>query len=284
MVYGTSFIFNGQNSQDYNLMLCSIDSDETETNLGLDYEVMTYKSNHKVFDYGATYKDVLTFNMTVIHCDETPFDRNQIREIMRWLDNCEQLKWLSYYDSEEELNINYYCRITSKEKIKCGGNIIALKFTITCNSPYAYSEIKTVELPLTNITEDNFVFTNNIYINTDCNINPCVYFNLYTPEGELNYTYFRANINVDDDKKNHSDSSFICVFQEKTLIMDCENEGIFFNDDTIPDFNNNFHEDCQFANSFINLYRGMNTITCYTNKACNKIELKYREKYKIGEF
>ena len=297
MIYGTHFVFNGYDSRDLGLFLCSIGDDgENEINMGLDLEVINFEKNGKFYDYGAKHKDVLTFNMTVVTCDKHPLSREEIRKYMRIFDDYEEFKWLTVYDGDDK-EYNYYCRIISKVKYKYGGNIIGLTFGVQCDSQYAYSELK--EINLLNPYEEiigaakRYTYNHSLYLDSDVQIEPIFKFNYQWKRlGETNensnvsITLYEWNVN----NKNSFPMNLTVVpssFRDPItdgkgyLLIDCENQCVFSDRNEYLSYK---------ANPQLNLYdfpvfhRGVNNIKIVISSTIESVTILYREKYKIGEF
>lgn len=148
MVFGSHFIFDGTDSRDYNLFLCSFDGAQEENlSMGLGIEAITMELRDNTIDYGGKYNEVLTFQFSACLDDRQGnkvFDRKQVREIVNWLSS-KELKWLSFYD-EDDVEYWYFCRFTNIETKKFCGQVIGFNFEVTCDSPYAYSDIKIVKI------------------------------------------------------------------------------------------------------------------------------------------
>ena len=146
MVFGSHFIFDGVDSRDYDLLLCSFDgAQDEELSMGLGIEPIQIELRDRIIDYGGKWDEVITFEFAVAHgCSRIgePFSRKEIREIASWLTSSKDLKWLSIYD-EDDTEYFYYCRFTNIQQKKIGGQTLGLIFEVTCDSPFAYSDIKT---------------------------------------------------------------------------------------------------------------------------------------------
>lgn len=276
MIYPRYFYFNGISSESYNLIACSVGNDnENELNMGLDYDAEYYETNNQRYDYGAKYKDVLTFDMTVCHADHSYFDRNEIREIMRWLDDCkDEMRWLTCYDEESDRNMSYLCRITSKAKIKAVNNIVALKFEVTCDSSYAYSDV----IEQSTISTFNSPAILTIYIDSDDTIYPTLltkYTGNDTGIGSKNMYITNQSIYVDN-------SAYPLAFE-------INNYDKFVSDETLQIDNLNHIIDSSaghifgksFNGEFLKLKPGKNKIVVEFD---GTVTFQYRCKYKIGEF
>ena len=152
MVYGTHFIFNGVDSRDYKVKLSSFGNDrEEDISSALGIEPITDTLNDNIIDYGGRFCEVLTFHMTLIKSEEAPndyFTHKEFREIAKWLTSSKDLRWLSIYDGEDDTEYNYLCRFTSIVQKRLYGNIAGIELEVTCDSPFAYSDIKEIDMDI----------------------------------------------------------------------------------------------------------------------------------------
>lgn len=288
MIYGTHFIFNGHDSRDYNLILCSVGNDnENELNMGLDLNVINVEKNGKFYDYGAQYNDVLRFNMTVVPFDKHILSRDEIREYMRIFDDCNELKWLTVFDGDDK-EYNYYCRIISKRKYKYGGNVIGFTFEVQCDSQYAYSELKEINLlqkdaeptKLSFIKESFYRYKHSFYLDSDVEIEPIFKFN-YNCE-TLPVKIYLGIWKVNNKQSFPFDLSVVSGSDRSGyLLIDCEHQCIFTdkNEDLSYSIPPKFNEyDCPVFK------RGKNELEIIVSDTVDSISVSYREKYKLGEF
>lgn len=286
------FIFNDISSRDFRLALCTIGNDkEEELNLGLDYEVDTYSVRNIVFDYGAQYKGTLAFNMTVIHEDGSEFTRNQVREIMAWLDDCQdELRWLTFYDKETERNINYLCRITSKKKVKVGERIIGLKLEVTCDSPYAYSDKYKVSYDHTE--DNNMNGYHEIYVDSDTEVYPNITLDCaYGSENLFNLTMTNKSIIIPkkytDEESTYQE--FVMNIEPLPYVGGGAPRETFYIDshNQIIESSSNVRDVYYNISNFIfpTLTAGLNKITITSEASATCImKIEYRCRYKVGEF
>lgn len=271
MVFGTNYYFNGINSADYDLVLCSFERTSIEEiNMGLDYEVENYVTESVIYDYGAKYKEPIKFEMTVIHDDKSPFNRQQVREIMRWMDNCkDEMRWLTFYDDEVDRDINYLCRITGKYKIVING-VSGLKFEVTCDSSYAYgnlisdSIVSTHDSPITKeifVDSDDIVYPEMVIVykgtvRKDVSIYTVAETNERSMLRITNYD-FKKDMEIQIDNKNGIITTLIDGNVNKPALGD------------------------SFNGKFFCLFPGLNTVEFTVDGTTN---LKYRNVYKLGQF
>lgn len=152
--YGTSFEYNGKSSDDFGIILASIGEND-EFAMGLNRDVIRgslNKCRSQVNHIGTKYSDVLSFPFSIIKnpCshdgqEEMLFTRSEVRQINAWLTSPEFPKLLHFNDSDEY--IAYFAIITDVTDGAIGDKVYSLTYTVTCDSPYGYSDLitKTVE-------------------------------------------------------------------------------------------------------------------------------------------
>lgn len=147
-IYGKSFIFNGQSSDMYNIILASFRLPDT-FEMGLSRSLITGEMNkyRTSRNYnGWKYSDVLQFEFSIIKdpckTNDITFSRKEVRDINRWLLGSDIPSVLSFADDDDE-PVEYICNITNVEDDLAQGKIAELRYSVECNSPYAYTPVQT---------------------------------------------------------------------------------------------------------------------------------------------
>lgn len=146
--YGSNFEFNGKSSDEFGVVLASIgETDTYEMGLGrsiIKGDMNKYRS--QIHHLGTKYSNVLSFDFTIIKnpCDQNNqtdmlFSRDEIRKLNAWLTGPEMPKLLHFNDSDEY--IAYFGIITDVKNDALGDKIYALTYTVTCDSPFGYSDL-----------------------------------------------------------------------------------------------------------------------------------------------
>lgn len=111
---GKYFVFDGENSIEYNLMIAGIERNE-EINLALEREVLRGTLNRyrsKVFHMGASWKEPLSFQITFMkdackhqYSDAAMiFNEQEVNEIAAWLTSPDYPTLFHMYDFFQEVN------------------------------------------------------------------------------------------------------------------------------------------------------------------------------------
>lgn len=219
MVYGSSFIYDGICSDTYNLLLCSFESANEESNMGLDTEILydVSSSSIKRYEYNIKYSGTISLEMTLAKKDFTYFTRIEIREICKWLTGKKSSAWLSILDEEFD-DLNYKARVTSISKKKIGGNVAGLIIKWENSSPYAYTSEYTYEYT---ISQNDYLIS---FFNDSDDINNYLY----------PYVEIRAFQNIDRlSIVNTSDNNRLTrinnIVYNEIITMDNENGVIHTN-------------------------------------------------------
>lgn len=133
-----SFIFDGINSDEYNLFICEID-ETPDYDTGLNRELKTSErttSKPVQHQYGTQYTDNLEFLVTVVHKDGIEFSRQDTRSINSWLTHSSVPKIL-HFNNDDSMYVNYYATCTDIEDIVVADHI-GKRITFKCNAPYGF--------------------------------------------------------------------------------------------------------------------------------------------------
>lgn len=326
MIFGSHFIFDGIDSREFDVITCSFDGNQDESlPMGLGIEPITTELSDRIIDYGGKYNEVITFDFSITHsCGRMgePFDRREIRDITNWLSS-KELKWLSFFD-EDETEYWYFCRFTDIETKKIGGKTVGFNLEVTCDSPFAYSEIKTVKLWETTIekpSSDNVVSVgshtmDDIKIISDTDEPTCP--NLFIEHHGFKKLNKQINVLIYNNDSNAQNS---CALELTNFPIDDTSDGNADNSCVMVDPSNwvmcNYKKDSgnfipnysvayggtRMRNLNINIgtkpmeiYNGANHFKIYlfvnhgvtssddTTGCTMTFHMQYREKYRIGVF
>lgn len=274
-IFGKYFDFNGKSSKDFGLKIVSFDmldsipmGLERTINIG-EMNIFRQRPNH----FGATYSSTLQFTVTVVKdpliSDKNFFTRSEIGKINAWLTSPRfpELFHMTDYDNavESDEYVDYFVTIQNVESTFIQ-EIIGLKFTINCDSPFGYSEEKILTL-----TESEKEYT----IQND------------TDDLE-NYIYPVIEINPKDDKDitlaNITDNSSSIMFNptgaNNTIYIDCQRLTIKnYIGSLIPLTDLNIVDPQKIY--WFKLLSGQNKVKFSGNAI---VKIKYREYRKVGAY
>ena len=135
------FVFNNQNSDDYNLTIAwtgSPDIDISENGLNFSLEKTKNKSNNTTNTYGIQSENiVINFNAT--KKDFTEITRLESIRINEWLTSSSTPKNLAFNDNDS-YPLHYYAVCTQIEDVIVGGRLVGKNLRFETNSPFAFSK------------------------------------------------------------------------------------------------------------------------------------------------
>lgn len=144
--YARTFIFDDIPSENFGLAISSSDSGESSRKTSSDIEIKSQKIFRKPVPlfYGATQSPVLEFEAEVYttNLEITAVDASIIQ---RWLFGQTKYKKLRIVQPDME-EIYYNCILKEPYEKRVGNIIVGYSFTVSCDSPYAWGNDKTVIL------------------------------------------------------------------------------------------------------------------------------------------
>lgn len=153
-MYCTNFIFDGELSEDYGIIICSFNgSNDSNVDAGskIEFTTVSVPNSAKVLRTHAKYKEQLTISFSIckkpFEDKEFAFTAEEQREIMRWLIR-KDFKYICF-DSDGYENIFYNVQIHAEHK-RAGGELIGYNLTCTCDAPWGWSEEVIVNLSSVN--------------------------------------------------------------------------------------------------------------------------------------
>lgn len=156
-----SFVFNGINSEDFNVIIAWIDSPEPNTAInGLNREVKKSTANKiksKVNVYGSNNTDVITFSFSIVRIDGTEIAREESIRINQWLTSSPLPQLLRFNDNDSYM-LHYYAVCTQIKDVIVGGRLIGKDLIFETNSTFAF--MKKFEKSF-DVTETQIFYLNN---------------------------------------------------------------------------------------------------------------------------
>lgn len=136
----SKFIYANESSEKYDVMLCSIESVNTETNDDETTIISSTTPFKQTWDFHGLQKaSPLSFQITIAKKQGGYLDSNEQRALKKWL--CKpNFNWLQVVQSDLG-NTFYYCIITNPRPVSIGSMTGGFTFTVTCNSTCAYSRV-----------------------------------------------------------------------------------------------------------------------------------------------
>ena len=136
-----SFVFNGINSNDYNVVIGWVDSDINVSENGLNRELRktTNQTRTTANIYGAENTNVISFEFDIVRIDGEEITRTQSIMINQWL-TASPLPQLLKFNDNDGYAIHYYAVCTQIEDIVIGGRLVGKNLKFETNSSFAFAE------------------------------------------------------------------------------------------------------------------------------------------------
>ena len=136
-----SFVFNGINSNDYNVVIGWVDSDINVSENGLNRELRktTNQTRTTANIYGAENTNVISFEFDIVRIDGEEITRTQSIMINQWL-TASPLPQLLKFNDNDGYVLHYYAVCTQIEDIVIGGRLVGKKLKFETNSSFAFAE------------------------------------------------------------------------------------------------------------------------------------------------
>ncbi len=206
MFYNSGLSYNGIHSSTYDIFACQIDSSNIEgqllkQSLNTDKTKKSQKSN--LYDMN---KDNLTFTLTIATENWTNDKKDNV------------IKWLfsdttnySPLISDDDINVVYYCKPISIEKVFFRESQGYLKVDFECNAPYGFNEV-THTYNLTTIST-----ATDITVSNTSNVATYMY-----PEIEFTLASTNTGISLKNKTVNNEITSFTGLNIGETIYMNGE--------------------------------------------------------------
>ena len=283
-LFGRYFTYNNASSEDFGIMLGGFSTD-VEVPLGLTRDILRGSLNKQRSTpnfMGTSYADVLNFTISVVKDPCSPlvpegeyiFTEDEIDDLASWLTAPNYPTLFHMYDDEPDVykKYDYYAVCSDIQPMTNGEDIIGLTATFVTNSPYAWTETKTI----------NYAGESREVTNIDVNVRTSEYnapiYPIITinPNNDAETIDGRIPITI----KNNVDNKTITLnLHRLKTIIDCQKCMIYgtnriftFDDIGISDVGDIY---------WFRLYNGANRISI-SGEA--QITIEYREPRKVGAY
>lgn len=182
MLRSANFLFDGQPSEAYNLMIYFMDDADTrELSFGTDIEVIEDRISTRInpIHYGVNINKSMSFPLTFGSTEY--LEDYDVDAILSWLTGHQQYKWLEFVDGDHY--VRYKCHLNNMQSIYINGLPTAFTCDVECDGQFAY------EYPITTEYE---IDTTEAYIE---------YFNKSSYNG---YLYPQVKLEFSDDCNSFS--------------------------------------------------------------------------------
>jgi len=159
--YGSSFIFNGIPSETYGLRISDLDASGINESMGSNsMEIVNQKIYRRAtpFFYGATPTPTLSFEMTAFSENEIDADFFSLLQKVFFSSRTYKVLQIDEFDMQ---NVYFSCILNDPKIVRVGNLLSGIKFTVDCNSPFAFEFPKTVSYSYTAPIVDSTIIFNN---------------------------------------------------------------------------------------------------------------------------
>jgi hypothetical protein len=261
LIYHPKVEFRGRSNDDEGLVVATFepDSGETDSYLSMD-PVYTDSFDGTIrTDYGAKYNDVARPSVTFVYPDGEDIQPFKVRSVLKWLTGSKQSAWLNIYNIDGEPVCSYLGRFTDVKLQKMDARVVGIRAEFTANSPWAYSDTKTVIMKINGTTE--FKIDNN-----SDDLDSCVY-----PKVTFKNNQNNASLSI---KNNTIGISTEFKQLQENEIITIDNNFVAYSDNTARIFNDDFN----FV--FPALSSGINSFNAEGN---GELTIKFRYPMKVAD-
>lgn len=261
MIYHPKVEFRGRSNDDEGLVVATFepDSGETDSYLSMD-PVYTDSFDGTIrTDYGAKYNDVARPSVAFVYPDGEDIQPFKVRSVLKWLTGSKQSAWLNIYNIDGEPVCSYLGRFTDVKLQKMDARVVGIRAEFTANSPWAYSDTKTVIMKINGTTE--FKIDNN-----SDDLDSCVY-----PKVTFKNNQNNASLSI---KNNTIGISTEFKQLQENEIITIDNNFVAYSDNTARIFNDDFN----FV--FPALSSGINSFNAEGN---GELTIKFRYPMKVAD-
>jgi len=252
------FVYADQSSLDFDIWgFVTIGNQRGQSNDEETNPNMTKSAFRDTWNFhGLEYVNPLSFDLTICKANGKYIDANEQRIYKKWL--CKnKMNWLSIYQDDIS-DVHYNCVITNPRTTDIGNMTAGMNFTVTCDSPYPWSGLKSKEYK----TVDGIL---NFDFNHISDFDDYILYPVLIIDPTVN-----GNISIKNNTTNKTVVINNCVTTE-TIIIDCKN-------DKIKSSNGRLLLD-SWNKEFFEIVEGLNNITLTGNF---DLTMEYRLPIRVG--
>ncbi|MCH5267774.1 MAG: hypothetical protein J1E62_05455 [Lachnospiraceae bacterium] len=153
-MYAESFEFNGIDSKDVDILIMNFDGFNNDGTASVGDEISFLTTQSATSDrknyHGYTRENGLTVTFQIgknpCNSNDFEFTREELAFIKAWLERKDGYKFLRFFQKGYEKTY-FYCQ-NHVEWIRVQGKIVGAEVSVTCNAPYGYSEVQTIDKQL----------------------------------------------------------------------------------------------------------------------------------------
>lgn len=210
MFFGAGFIYDGISSEIYGLRIAELNAQGVNESMGSsDVEIVSQKLFRRSTPYffGSTASPVLSFSMTAF--SEEEIDAEFFQLIQKIYFSSRTYKKLQI--DQVDMQGVYFDAILKEPTIVRVGNLLqGIKFTVSCNAPFAFNFPKTVTYPYTAAIVDSTIVFNNTSDDTG---------NYLYPDTIITMNSFGGNVSITNLSDSNRISSFTAMSASEILTV-----------------------------------------------------------------
>lgn len=154
-MYAEAFEFNGVNSRDVGICILNFDGFNTDGTASVGDEVRFITSRQAHSDrlnfHGSNREQTLTTTFQIgkdpTSAIDLEFTRSELAFLKAWLERRDGYHFLRFFQKGYE-DTYFYCQIHI-EWIRVNSMVVGAELSVTCNAPYGYSRIQSIDAELT---------------------------------------------------------------------------------------------------------------------------------------
>lgn len=215
-MYASNFYFDGHYASEFDLIICSFDSEMSEATGGeIEFNIVKSPSNDRYDFYGSNFNSVLEWKFSIMKniCnltqDQYVFTESEERQIRKWLTKINGYRWISFLQEGYDVYYNVYINVTSHQ---VDGMTIGFDLIVTSDCGYGFSNI---------IQKDIEISADKPCILNICNDLGTYIYPKITINGSGDF-YLSNNKDLEQNIENEKESRFYNISSE--VVVDSEND------------------------------------------------------------
>ena len=160
-MYAIDFEYDGQYLSDYGFIVCHFDfsggANIESAGSKITFEKVSRLGGKRFSLTSARYDECITATFDICknpdthEKEELEISNEEYRDLIRWLNRKEFLKFQVLNDKEEDIEPCYYNVSFNVEKIKVAETLFGLRLTLESDSPFGYGDMITTKFQFNNI-------------------------------------------------------------------------------------------------------------------------------------
>lgn len=168
-MYAVDFEYDGQYLSDYGFIICSFDgasgSETVSAGSKITFNTVPMHNGKKYSLTGTQYDECITTTFSIAknpcHYDffeDMKITNDEYRDLMRWLNRREFLKFQIFDEDENTRDACYYEASFNVEKVLISGMLYGLTLTMETNKPFGYGEEQEFVYEIDNVSNEHILY------------------------------------------------------------------------------------------------------------------------------